>query len=830
MRTDLPSGTVTFLFTDVEGSTKLLHDLGADAYAQALAKHRQAIRAACTAESGVEVDTQGDAFFFAFPTAPGAVAAATAMTEALGSGPIRVRAGLHTGTPLLAEEGYVGDDVHRAARIAAAGHGGQVLVSSSTATLVEVELLDLGEHRFKDLGAPERVYQLGVDEFPALKSLHQTNLPVPATAFIGRERELADIAGLLRGNGGLLTLTGPGGTGKTRLAVHAAAEAAESFPDGIWWAPLSPLRDAHLVTSSLAQVLAVDEEPGRELAESVAARLAGKQTLLILDNAEHLLPEIAARISRLRDVPGPTLLVTSRERLQLQGEHVYSVPSMDEHDGLELFLARTRAVGSAADTSEAVAELCARLDNLPLALELAAARTVVFSPEQLVARLSERLDLLKAGRDADPRQQTLRATIEWSYDLLDADEQRLFRALSVFAGSCDYDAAETVCGADPDTLQSLLDKSLVRRREEYGQPRYWMLETIRELAAEELAAAGEEADLRRRHAEHYLDIALSAKLSADSEGVQRHDLVIPERDNLRAALRWAVEQDAIERGLELFVALENYWATSLPEEGIEWAATLLPAAHTGDVSPSLVARALRVQGGMQNMVGQMDAADASWERALDLVRPLGDDRAVAVLLHRLSHTSLIRGDIERGRKLAEASLEGHRRAGPFPKGETQALTSLAWAAHLEGDPQDALELLAEARAQAALAGFRWWEAGTLANSGAIALGVGKLDDAATSVREALSLSHPMHDRAGIVYELRLLAEIEAACGDARLAALLYGAVEAERERVPVAQWAAHNWAHEPVEPSHLPAEDVAEGRLLSLDDAVALALGETPAT
>jgi predicted ATPase/class 3 adenylate cyclase len=827
VRTDLPSGTVTFLFTDVEGSTKLLHELGAERYAEALASHREAIRVACVAESGVEVDTQGDAFFFAFPTAPGAVAAAQAITAVLASGPISVRAGLHTGTPLLAEEGYVGDDVHRAARIAAAGHGGQVLVSAATATLVDAELADLGEHRLKDLGAPERVYQLGDGQFPALKSLYRTNLPVPATAFVGRDRELADIADLLRTNGGLLTLTGPGGTGKTRLAVHAAAEAAEAFPDGIWWVPLSSLRDAHLLAASVAQVLEVEEQPGNELIDGIATRLKGRQALLILDNAEHLMPEIANGVASLRDVGGTALLVTSRERLQLQGEQVYSVPSLEERDGIELFLARTRSIDSPVEESDAVAELCARLDNLPLALELAAARTVVFSPEQLVMRLSERLDLLKAGRDADPRQQTLRATIEWSYDLLGPEEQKLFRGLSVFAGSCNYEAAEAVCGADPDTLQSLIDKSLLRRREEHGQTRYWMLETIRELAVEQAIAHDEESGLRRRHAERYLEVALSANLSADSEGVQRHDLVIPERDNLRAALRWAVEEAAIERGLELYVALENYWATSLPDEGIEWAATLLPAADAGDVSPSLVARALRVQGGMQNMTGQLDAADASWERALDMVRRLGDDRAVAVLLHRLSHTSLIRGNIQRGRKLSEASLEGHRRAGPFPKGETQALTSLAWAAHLEGDPEHALELLAEARAQAALAGFRWWEAGTLANSGAITLGMGRLDDAASSVREALSLSHPMHDRRGVVYELRLLAEIEAVRGDTRLAALLSGSIEAETERLPVGPWAAHNWAREPVAPPQLDAGDLAEGRQLSLDDAVELALEAT---
>ena len=336
------------------------------------------------------------------------------MTAALASGPISVRAGLHTGTPLLAEEGYIGDDVNRAARIAAAGHGGQVLVSAATATLVDAELADLGEHRFKDLGAPERVYQLGDGRFPSLKSLYRTNLPVPATAFVGRDRELADIADLLQSNGGLLTLTGPGGSGKTRLAVHAAAEAAEAFPDGIWWVPLSPLQEAHLLAASVAQVLEVDEQPGRDLIAGISTRLKGKHALLILDNAEHLMPGIASGVASLREVGGTALLVTSRERLQLQGEQVYSVPSLEQHDGVELFLVRARALDSPVEHSDAVAELCARLDNLPLALELAAARTVVFSPEQLVERLSERLDLLKAGRDADPRQQTLRATIEWS--------------------------------------------------------------------------------------------------------------------------------------------------------------------------------------------------------------------------------------------------------------------------------------------------------------------------------------------------------------------------------------------------------------------------------
>ncbi len=664
MRADLPSGTVTFFFTDVEGSTRLLQELGADAYADALAEHRRAIREACVAKGGVEVDTQGDAFFFAFPTAPGAVTAASAMTEALATGPIRVRAGLHTGTPLLAEEGYVGDDVHRAARIAAAGHGGQVLVSSSTASLLGLELTDLGEHRFKDLGAPERVYQLGDGTFPPLKSLYRTNLPVPATSFLGRERELAEIGDLLQDGARLVTLTGPGGTGKTRLAIHAAAEASDSFPDGIWWVPLASLTDARLVTSAVAQALSVEEEPGRELEESLAARLAGKRSLLVLDNAEHLMPEVASRIAELRDLSGPALVITSRERLQLQGEQVYSVPPLAGDEGVELFLNRARAIDSDVSASESVAELCSRLDNLPLALELAAARSVVFSPEQLVERLSERLDLLKAGRDADPRQQTLRATIEWSYDLLEPDEQRLFRALSVFASSCTFEAAEGVCDADPDTLQSLLDKSLVRKRQD-ERPRYWMLETIRELAAERLAAEGEDGPLRRKHAEHYLAVALSAGLAPDVEGQMRHDLVIPERDNMRAALTWARDNAEWDLGLELFVALENYWATNAAHEGSEWAQTLLSSAPAD--SSRLRFRALRVQGGMENILGQPELSEQLWEQALAMARELGDDLGVAILLHRLA-TSAVTAGRHRARARACRREPRRLRAGRVRQG------------------------------------------------------------------------------------------------------------------------------------------------------------------
>ena len=336
MRSDLPSGTVTFLFTDVEGSTKLLHELGAEGYAGALAEHRRVLREAFQAHKGVEVDTQGDAFFVAFPTAPGALAAVEEMLAGLASGSIRVRMGLHTGTPFLAEEGYVGPDVNRAARIAACGHGGQVLVSSSTASLLGTDgLRDLGEHRLKDLSAPERIFQLGDDDFPALKSLYRTNLPVPATPFLGRERELAEIGALLRdAEIRLVTLTGPGGTGKTRLGLQAAAEASERYPDGVFWVPLAPLRDPALVLDTAAQVL--------EANDGLAAHVADKHLLLLFDNFEHVV-EAAENLSELlADCRNLHLLVTSRELLALPGEQAYPIPPLEPHEGSELFVARAQ--------------------------------------------------------------------------------------------------------------------------------------------------------------------------------------------------------------------------------------------------------------------------------------------------------------------------------------------------------------------------------------------------------------------------------------------------------------------------------------------------------
>jgi predicted ATPase/class 3 adenylate cyclase len=512
MRDDLPTGTVTFLFTDVEGSTRLLNELGAKRYAEALADHRAVVREACVGNGGVEVDTQGDAFFFAFPTAPGALATASDLSQRLAvTGPMRVRVGVHTGTPFVGEEGYVGHDVNRTARIAAAGHGGQVLVSASTAPLVDTELTDLGEHRFKDLGAPERVFQLGAGKFPALKSLYRTNLPVPTTPFLGRHRELREVVELLASDDArLVTLTGAGGSGKTRLLLQAAAEVSERFPHGVFWVPLAPLRDASGLELTFAQALEVRERPGVAIADSVLAALVGKRALVVVDNCEHLIAGVAELVRQLVDgCPTIVVVASSRERLGLRAEHIYEVPPMASSDGLALFVDRALAVSSGFKADEHVSAICEAVDELPLAIELAAARVRSLSTLAIRERLGESLRLLATrDRDVEERQRTLDATIAWSYELLYADEQRVLRALSVFAGGCTTAAAHAVAEADLDSLESLLDKSLIRHRiDETGHDRYWVLETIREYAARELHRHGEAPKVGARHTAFFVDLA-----------------------------------------------------------------------------------------------------------------------------------------------------------------------------------------------------------------------------------------------------------------------------------------------------------------------------------
>ena len=826
-RRDLPSGTVTFLFTDVERSTDLLRDLGDHEYSQALAEHRRLLRKVFERHGGVEVDTQGDAFFVAFATARGALAAGQDATEALSTGPVQVRIGVHTGTPLVTDEGYVGMDVHRAARIAAAGHGGQVLVSASTAALVERELRELGEHRLKDLQAAERIYQLGEDDFPPLKSLYRTNLPVPSTPFLGREAELADVVRLLRRDDvRLLTLTGPGGTGKTRLALQAAAEAADDFPDGLWWISLAPLRDASLLLPAVAHALEVTEQPDRPLAETLTAALRGKNTLLLLDNAEHLLPAAAREIAGVASVVGPVLLVTTRERLQLQGEQLYLVPTLREREGLELFHARARALDPEFAANGAVGELCSRLDNLPLAIELAAARTPLFTPKQLVERLSQRLDLLQAGRDADPRQQTLRATIAWSYDLLDPDEQRLFRGLSVFAGGCTFEAAEEVCEARADTLQSLLDKSLVRRRDNESSSRYWMLETIREYAVERLEEEGESLQLRRGHAEWAGRMAEQAatRLIGPHE-LPELERVDSEYANVSAALAFAAPRNP-DLTATIAASLRRWWrARGRLRELERWVEPLLER----DITPSSRAKALAALISVAAPRGDGERLQAHGEELLPLARAIGSDSLRSSALFALGSAAFLRGDVEHGRTLYLETIEISRTA--HPKLVPLYLGDLGWLLRSAGELAEAREVLEEALDLARREGSPYELSGVLTQRANLALDECELTDALVLYSEALGFCKQFGLRQRLPICLSGISTALAGLGRHEEAARIRAAANRVAEELTMSSSAELNEEDERLSSElrdRLGKERYAtlnaEGSSLSEDDAIAVAL------
>jgi predicted ATPase len=775
---ELPRGTVTFLFTDIEGSTKLLHELG-DGYADALAEHRRVLRAAFAAHDGVEVDTQGDAFFVAFSRARDALAAARVGQEALAPGPIRVRMGVHTGEPVVTDEGYVGLDVHRAARIAAVGHGGQVLVSQATRELVGPDgLVELGEHRLKDLTAPERIYQLGAGEFPPLKSLNQSNLPVQPTPFVGREKELGEVFVLLRDPATrLLTLTGAGGSGKTRLALQAAAAIVDGYPDGVWWVPLQAVREPERVLPEIRSALGV----GGDLAEHVGR----KSLLLVIDNFEQVVEGAPALGELLTTCPNLRLIVTSRELLRLAAEREYAVPPLVEQEAVGFFNRRARVVDPAFEPDDDVLAICRRLDHLPLALELAAARVKALSTKQILGRLERALPLLTGGaRDLPERQRTLRGAIGWSYELLRPDERAAFRRFGVFSGGWALDAAEQVAGADLDALQSLVEKSLVR----FGEERYSLLETIREFALEQLDESGEAEEIRRRHFDYFAGLAALEDTSAEAGYGLRPEALLNEHENLRAALDWAVAAGELERAAALMILLENFWVAIDPIEGARRLEELL--AHGADLPDLQRARLIRCYAGALFIAGDYERSHRMNEESLALFRALGDDEGMAVLLHRIAISTLIHlRDPARARELLAESREHYGRVGSG-RGEAEVVGALGYVARDEGDKEAALELFTRAAELADETGFTWWEVGMLGARVECLLELGRIDEAEPAARRHLELARAIGERQHSVLGLVLHAWIAARRGDAERAHLLWGAVEAEERRGPLGQWEA----------------------------------------
>ena len=760
---DLPRGTVTFLFTDIEGSTRLLDELSA-AYADALAEHRRILRAAFARHGGVEVDTQGDAFFVAFARASDAVAAAEDGQRALADGPVRVRMGIHTGEPTATADGYVGLDVHRAARIANAAHGGQILLSQSARDLAgRDDVQDLGDHRLKDLSASMHIYQLGGGEFPPLRTLFASNVPVPPTPFIGRTRELAAAQAMLRRDDvRLLTMTGPGGSGKTRLALEAASALADNYEHGVWWVALSGLTTADEVMPAAGRALG-----GGSAAEAIGNR----RLLLVLDNFEHVMaaaPGVGGLLAECRHVD---VLVTSRERLSLQGEHVYPVEPLARKESIELFVERARAIAPRFEPGPRLDELCARLDDLPLAIELAAARTSVLTVEDLLQRLGARLDLLRSGRGVDARHRTLRATIEWSFELLSPDERRLLAALSVFRGGWTLAAAERVADANVDLLESLVDKSLVRRS---AGGRFGMLDTVRDFAGEQLGPA-ERSRATQRLLEHLVDVFATANLNQDATGPPDVGLAAVERPNLDVALSWAEASGNAQLGVALLFRTEMYWVANDPAGGHERLEALLPKADL--VDPHVHARALRFRGTMLDMRGRFDLSEPQYASARELFDAAGEDDLVSHLTARIANCALRLGDIDRAVALASEALESAKRQG-IDEDEGFALYVLAMAAFRRGDAERADDLVHQSAPLTNRGASTWISGTSLVAAAEFLIPAGLLDRAEVDMRAGLERLASIGDRVNVQFAMGAAAAIAGLRGQALRAGTLWGALEA----------------------------------------------------
>jgi predicted ATPase/class 3 adenylate cyclase len=857
----LPMGTITLLFTDIEGSTQLLQQLG-DRYATVLAESRRLLREAFQQWNGHEVDTQGDAFFIAFARATDALSAAVAGQHALADHPwpdgalVRVRMGLHTGEPSLASEGYVGIDVHHAARIMDAAHGGQILLSQATRDLVEhrlpngVSLRDMGEHRLKDLQRPSHLFQLVIAglpaDFPPLKTLDicPNNLPVQLTPLIGREKEVDAIGQLIRRDDvRLVSLTGPGGMGKTRLALQAAAELGDQFADGVYFVDLAPISDSTLVIPTIAQALSLWERGSLPLLERLKEELRQKRMLLLLDNFEQVIDAAIEIADLLAACPQLKLVITSRTVLRVRAEREFIVPplshpdpaqvpdisALSQYEAIALFIQRAQTVRPdfqlTAINAPAVVEIAARLDGLPLAIELAAARMKLLSPEALLARLSQRLQVLTGGaRDVAARHQTLRNTIEWSYNLLDTQEQQLFWRLSIFVGGCALEAVEAMYatlgdGAEPvlDTATSLVDKSLLQRREQGSgaESRFVILETIREYGLERLSASGEMEMVRKAHAAYFLTQVERGDQDLSSSKYEAWlDQMEQEHDNLRAAMQWSLEQPEARKeiALRLGGGLRPFWYNrGYLSEGLDFLERAL--AQSDEVEAAVRARALYAAARLYEVLGEYDRAEPLLIKSLALYRELGDMARIGHSLHLQADIAWRRGNLAMARSQAEesfaifkqlddkgaiAGLLLHLGALAADQGEyTKALTlleeslainrelayksgtadslfNLARASYFSGgDLVKARQLLEESFAIFNQLGDKESLAYCLCLSGLLTLEQGDTTSAYSLIEQSVALFKERRQKHGMALSTTSLAKVIAAQGDTTTARVLY---------------------------------------------------------
>ena len=770
---DLPRGIVTFLFTDIEDSTLLLRELGSERYGAALADHRTVVRESVARHGGIEVDTQGDAFFVAFADAGAAVGAAAEAQDRLAPGPISVRMGVHTGEPLTGPEGYVGEDVHLGARIAAAGHGGQVLISRQTheragATLDGHHVVDLGEHRVKGFAEPVWIFQVGAGSHPPLRTISNTNLPRLPSTFVGRRSEIDHITSSVRRGSRLISLIGPGGTGKTRLAIEAATNLVPDFKNGVFWVPLDPIQDPALVVPAIAQTLGAKSDLGEHIGD--------RQMLLVLDNFEQVIGASRDLAPLLAACPRLQLIVTSRELLRVNGEIEYQVPVMAESESVTLFCER-----SGLAPSGPMATLCRMLDNLPLAIELAAARTRVMSPAQILERISDRLDLLKGLRDADPRQQTLRATIAWSHDLLERDEQTLFARLAVFRAGCTLEAAMAVAEADIDVLQSLVEKSLVRHPNE----RFEMLETIRQFATERLAASGEQAALAERHAGYFVEMLSEAEqwITGPEQDAWWQRLTW-ENENIRAGLEWSTGGARPDIALRLTALMWRYWwQRGAYAEGKRWYEAAL---ELGRDQPELLrAQARSGLGSMLLGTGEIHRAITIFEGCLEVFQRHGDYARTVATLTDLGIAYTDEDRLDAAAESLEKALAMTRAAGDVRRTAVD-LINLGDVAMLRGDLDRAAELNSEAFDKMVEVGDNQSAANAVANLALVELLRGDPLAAARHLPEAIQRSRQTDDRYAILHSLITVSGVLAAAGEHSTAAVVAGHVDALQKEMDIA--------------------------------------------